>query len=77
MAKRFRRDAANQGAVLDAFEAQGWPVFIADPLERLAGLDAKARLRETVRCLNRRLAAGTIRFHSGGSEDGVRWAVVA
>ena len=31
MAKRFRRDAANQGAVLDAFEAQGWPVLHRRP----------------------------------------------
>ncbi len=65
--KCFRHDAANQAVVLDAFEGRGWPPSVADPLPRRAGLNRKERLRETVRGLNRRLAAGTIRFLSGGS----------
>ena len=74
--KRFRHDAANQAVVLDAFEGRGWPPSVADPLPRRAGLNRKERLRETVRGLNRRLAAGTIRFLSGGSGGEIRWVAV-
>jgi hypothetical protein len=74
--KRWRHDAANQTAVLEAFEACGWPPSIPNPLPRGAGRDLKARRRETIRGLNVGLAAGTIRFYADGRGDGIRWAAV-
>ena len=76
LVKRFRHDAANQAAVLDAFEAPGLASVRRRPPPALRRAERKARLRETVRGLNRRLAAGTIRFHSGGSGGEIRWVAV-
>jgi hypothetical protein len=73
--KRWRHDAANQIAVLDAFEAEGWQPCIAYPLVHRRGSTPKARRRDTIHSLNEHLAAGTIHFFAGGAGDGVRWAV--
>lgn len=73
--KCFRHDAHNQTAILDAFQKAGWPDRIDDPLPRVGARKWKARRRETVRCLNRGLTPGTIRFRSDGV-GGVRWEVV-
>jgi hypothetical protein len=75
--KGFRHDAANQEAVLDAFQAAAWSPCIDDPLPRVLGLNTKVRRRETIRGLNHGLAAGTIRFASNGTGTGVRWFVMA
>ena len=77
LVKRWCHDAANQIAVLDAFEAEGWPPCIANPLAQGRARDAKARRRDTIHSLNDRLAAGTIHFFAGGAGDGVRWAALA
>jgi hypothetical protein len=74
--KRLQRAAEAQEAVLAAFEAQGWPERIDDPLTRDAALEPKQRLRDTVKNLNRHLPAGTIRFHTDGQGRGVRWQAV-
>jgi len=73
MVKRLRVDAANQAAVLAAFEAQGWPGRIDDPLP--AGAGAKRRRWETVRVLNARLPAQSFRFRTAGRSAGIRWEV--
>ena len=70
--KRVRPDGANQRAVLDAFQAQGWPAFVADPLTHCRGIRVKTRLRQTIRSLNERLA-GPFRFRAGGPLRGVLW----
>lgn len=71
--KRVRRvgypgRATNVVAILDAFEEQGWPNRIDDPLP--GGTD-KQRLREAVRNLNRELTR--IRFRADGSGTGIVW----
>jgi hypothetical protein len=60
--------SVNMIAILTAFEEEGWPRKIDDPLPN--GRDP-GRLRETVRSLNRNLEH--IRFHADGSGEGVRW----
>lgn len=74
--KTLAREAACQEAVLLAFQQAGWPALLDDPLEVEAGVDVKARLRQTVKSLNKRLRPGTIRFHADGTGRAVRWAVV-
>jgi hypothetical protein len=71
--RRFRGDAANQRAVLDAFEARGWPARIDDPLPRGSRVRPKVRRRETVKALNAGLAPRSIRFFSDGRGLGIRW----
>jgi hypothetical protein len=74
--RRLRSDAANQRRVLEAFEAEEWPERIDAPLPREEGLDAKERLRETVKALNAGAEPGGIRF-TCDRRRGVRWQRVA
>ncbi len=62
--------AANIVLILDAFQKQGWPDRIDDPLPN--GPD-KQRLREAVRTLNKRLKV--IRFRADGTGCGIVWEV--
>jgi hypothetical protein len=74
---RFRQPAPHQTRLLEAFEEQRWlGGHIDDPLPRFDlenDEDAKRRLHETIKNLNRRLPAGTIRFRGDGTGQGVWW----
>jgi hypothetical protein len=75
--KQFRQPAPNQTRLLAVFQEQGWAGrHIDDPLLLLAGeteADAKRRLHETVKNLNRALPAGTIWFRGDGTGQGATW----
>lgn len=71
--KRFRLPAPNQEAVLLAFEEEGWPSRVFDPLPPQAGQCSKRRLHETIKALNRSRFARIIRFQGDGTGQGVLW----
>jgi hypothetical protein len=71
--KRFRLPARNQEAVLLAFEEEGWPSRVLDPLPPQTGRCSKRRLHETIKALNRSRLARIIRFHGDGTGQGVLW----
>jgi hypothetical protein len=75
--KEFRQPAPNQQILLDVFQEYGWArVHIDDPLPLTEGEleeDAKRRLHDTIKNLNRGLPAGTIRFRGDGTGQGLRW----
>jgi hypothetical protein len=71
--KTLRGKAVSQRAVLEAFARAGWPRLLDDPLGGCGGEAARRRLRQTVRGLNRSLAADTIRFHAEGRGRVIRW----
>jgi hypothetical protein len=71
--KRFRVPAENQETVLAVLEEQHWPVRIDDPLPGALGIDPKARLRETVKSLNRRQMHRLLEFCSDGTGRGLQW----
>ena len=74
--KAFRQPAWNQTALLGVFQEQGWAAHIDDPLRRTDGEgeeDAKRRLHDTIKNLNRGLPPGTIRFRGDGTGQGVSW----
>jgi hypothetical protein len=75
--KQFRQPAPNQTRLLDVFQEQGWEnTHIDDPLLILQGeteADAKRRLHETVKNLNRTLPPGTIWFRGDGTGQGATW----
>jgi hypothetical protein len=71
--KRYRVPAENQELVLTAFEEEGWPLHIDDPLPPLPDLDAKRRLHDTINRLNRNQKQPLIRFHGHGNGCMVRW----
>ena len=57
ISKQFRQPAADQEAVLRAFQEEGWPPRIDDPLPPRDGKDRKARLHEVITNLNRNVRA--------------------
>jgi hypothetical protein len=71
--KRFKVPAPNQEVILAAFQEEGWPVRIDDPLTPLPGQDAKRRLHETITSLNRNQKCCLLSFHGDGSGEGVLW----
>lgn len=75
--KAFRQPAPYQGRLLSAFQDHAWSMtHVDDPLPLAAGEtreDAKRRLHETVRNLNRGMPPGTIRFRGDGTGQGVTW----
>jgi len=74
--KQFKVPAANQERVLAAFEEEGWPVRIDDPLPPVGEQDPKARLHDTIVALNRNQKHPLIRFYGDGTGQGVRWGRV-
>jgi hypothetical protein len=75
--KQFKVPAANQERILAAFEEEGWPVRIDDPLPPASEQDSKRRLHDTINSLNRNQKQPLIRFVGDGSGLGIRWELVA
>jgi hypothetical protein len=76
LVKEFRQPAPNQITLLNVFQEQGWAGRIDDPLGLADGefeKDAKRRLHETIKNLNRKLTVGTLRFRGDGTGEGVIW----
>jgi hypothetical protein len=77
LVKRFKWRAANQESLLAAFQEEGWPARIDDPLPPVADTDPKRRLSDAIKCLNRKQARPLIRFSGDGTGEGVLWDIVA
>lgn len=72
--KRFRQRAGNQERVLMAFEEEGWPQKVLDPLPPNGETHPKRRLQDTVYHLNRHhINKGLIRFEMDGTGEAVLW----
>ncbi|EMI22059.1 hypothetical protein RMSM_01018 [Rhodopirellula maiorica SM1] len=71
--KRFRWPALNQETILTAFEEDGWPAKIDDPLSQKPDLDPKRRLADAIKCLNRNQESRLLRFRGDGTGEGVLW----
>ena len=70
--KRFKWPAGNQERVLNAFEDQGWPMFISDPLDIDPKICPKRRLHDTLKCLNRKQLSKSVKFRGDGTGKGVK-----
>lgn len=75
--KRFRVPAPNQQLVLTAFQEEGWPERIDDPLPPAQGIQPKRRLHATINCLNRNQKLHLIRFGGDGNGHGICWHLVS
>src|SRR5262245_37610918 len=62
LVKRYRQKADNQKAVLAAFEEQGWPKKIDDPIPGKRGFSAEKRLADTVAALNKHQISPCLKF---------------
>jgi hypothetical protein len=71
--KEFKVPAANQEAILAAFEEDGWAPRIDDPLAPQLNQDSKRRLHDTINSLNRNQKHALIHFLGDGKGEGVRW----
>ncbi|MEI8375715.1 MAG: hypothetical protein WCJ35_23075 [Planctomycetota bacterium] len=74
--KRFRVPSPNQEAVLSAFQEEGWPTVIDDPLPPVPDTPPKQRLRDTIKGLNLRQATRMIHFRGDGTGQRVLWELV-
>lgn len=70
--KRYLRPAPNQTTILAAFQEEGWPEMIDDPIPGGSD-DPKGRLHDTVKNLNQTLDGRGLRFHTCRFGQGVRW----
>lgn len=77
LVKQFKSGASNQEVVLSAFHEEGWPSRVDDPLSPSPVVDAKRRLSDAIRCLNRNQINQLIRFHGDGTGQGILWEAVA
>jgi hypothetical protein len=77
LVKRFRVPSPNQEAVLEAFQEEGWPMTIDDPLPPVPEQQPKRRLRDTIKCLNLNQARRLIRFRGDGTGQRVFWELVS
>ncbi len=75
--KEFRVRSPNQEAILSAFEEEGWPHYVDDPLSPVADQNPKRRLRDTIKCLNATQRHHLIRFRGDGTGERVRWELIA
>ena len=75
--KRFPQPSPNQERILAAFEEEGWPCRIDDPLPRKPGSDSHRRLQTAIKCLNHHQEHPLIRFAGDGTGEGIRWKFVA
>jgi hypothetical protein len=73
LVKRFRLPALNQELILSAFEEEGWPPHIDDPLPNPFQHDPKQRLHDTIKRLNRHQVNQLVRFRADGSGCGIIW----
>jgi len=73
LVKRLDCRATNQICILTAFEEDGWPRHIDDPLHPAKGTDSKARLRYAIHSLNGCQHPWLIRFFADGTGRGIRW----
>lgn len=74
--KRFRQPAQNQELILAVFEEDGWPERIDDPLPPDPVRDAKERLHDVIKKLNRAQDVPLIRFRGDGTGTGVLWELL-
>jgi hypothetical protein len=73
LVKRFKVPAVNQVRILSAFEEEGWPPRVDDPLPTTPGVEPKRRLHHTINSLNGSQLRPLIHFMGDGTGTGIRW----
>jgi len=75
--KHYRSPADNQERVLQAFQEEGWPVHIDDPLPARSDVEPRMRLHDTIKALNRAQQNHRLRFRSASNGKGICWEKAA
>jgi hypothetical protein len=71
LVKEFPRLSTCQVLILEAFEEQGWPEAIDDPLPVEHDISPKRRLHDVIKRLNRNQVCPVLSFHGNGNGEGV------
>ncbi len=74
--KRFRVPAPNQERILSAFQEEGWPERIDDPLPPSPEIDPKRRVHAAINSLNRNQKHHRVHFSGDGNGNGVCWELI-
>jgi hypothetical protein len=74
--KQFHVPAGNQEVILSAFQEEGWPEYIDDPLPGNHGINPRTRLNDAIYRLNRKQLTCLIRFHTNGTGSGIHWSLL-
>jgi hypothetical protein len=75
--RKYRVPAPNQEVILAAFQEEGWPQRIDDPLSVRGDLEPRQRLNNTIKAINRHRLARVIRFLCDGTGKGVLWRSIS
>ena len=73
LVKQYKLPSPNQEMILSAFEEEGWPPRIDDPLPPVSEMNPKRRLHDTIKSLNRHQKNCIVRFAGDGRGEGVLW----
>ncbi len=73
LVKQFKLPSPNQETILSAFEEEGWPAQIDDPLPPHPDQDPKRRLQDALKGLNRAQKNHLLRFMGDGTGQGILW----
>jgi hypothetical protein len=73
LVKQYRWPAVNQELVLAAFQEESWPPRIDDPIPAALTQDAKCRLQDTIKSLNRNQKRRLLHFRGDGTGEGILW----
>jgi hypothetical protein len=72
--KQFRQPAVSQERILDAFQEDGWPPRIDDPLPPNGSTQTpQDRLHDAIKALNAHQLEAHIHFYRDGTGHGVGW----
>src|SRR5262249_13850094 len=71
--KRYRVPADAQECILNAFQEDGWPDCIDDPLPPKPGVDPPRRLQAIIKKLNGKQTRRGIMFHGNGNGMSICW----
>lgn len=71
--KQFRQPSPNQEMLLRSAEELLWPEWMDDPLPGNGNIQAKVRLHDTIKDLNRRQRSALVHFKGDGSGERIGW----
>ena len=74
--KQYRVPSSTQEVILAAFQEEGWPPRLDDPLPPVRNGYPKDRLRDAIRHLNANQKNRLIRFRGDGTGQGILWELI-
>jgi len=76
LVKQFKLPSPCQETILTAFQEEGWPPRIDDPLPPKAELDPRERLHNTIKALNRHQKQRLLKIKGDGTGEGIMWEAI-